>query len=102
MILDRTEVIPGLQEARDVKTHDAAEYVGDGKENAHDLYREAHGIAEYCAEDDAEALAAGNDGEAVKGGDEEEGNCTLQVDRVDEYAEDNARYGGEGQFEECV
>lgn len=64
-------MIPRLQKRRDVKAHNAAHDSSDTEQDRSKVDGKA-GVRHEGVEDDADALAAGDDGEAVESDNEEE------------------------------
>ena len=65
-------MIPRLQKPWDIETHDAAHDGRDAEDDRGQIDGETRVVRDEGVEDDADGFAAGDDGEAVEGDDEEE------------------------------
>ena len=99
---DRAEMIESLQERRDVQTHDAAHQGGNGQDYRGEVDGEAR-VRDEGVEDDADAFAAVDNGEAVEGYDEEElGRAGEAGSKVAEHGEQEASEDFKGELSDGV
>lgn len=85
-------MIPRLQKRRDIQAHNTAHHSSDTEQDRSEVDGET-GVRDEGVEDDADALAAGDDGEAVEGDDEEEACGAREAGGED--GEDGEEEGGE-------
>lgn len=85
-------MIPRLQKRRDIQAHNAAHHSSDTEQDRSEVDGET-GVRDEGVEDDADALAARDDSEAVEGDDEEEACGARETGGED--GEDGEEEGGE-------